>query len=90
MIVIKNIDFDETSTSDISIGHTPTYSHILKSKAGPFGPLPKNNRLGIMHKRNKKDESLTLKGAKHERTMQIYVKNIEVECDEKQQKLKRK
>ncbi len=41
----KIVDCDETSTSDISTGHTPTYSHILKSKAGPFGPPPTNNRL---------------------------------------------
>ncbi len=43
-------DCNETSTSDISIGHTQTYSHILKSKAGPFGPHPKRNRVRIMHK----------------------------------------
>ncbi len=50
----KNVDCDETSTSDISIGHTPTYSHILKSKARPFGPPPKNNRLGIITNKVKK------------------------------------
>ncbi len=43
-----------------------------------------------MHKQNKKDESLTLKGAKHERTMQMYVKNIEIECDEKTAEIEKK
>ncbi len=38
----RNVDCDETSTSDIAIGHTPTYSHILKSKVGP---PPKHNKL---------------------------------------------
>ncbi len=43
-----------------------------------------------MHKRHKRDESLTLKGAKHEKTMQMYVKNIEVECDEKTAEIEKK
>ncbi len=86
----KNVDCDESSTSDISIGHTSTYLHILKSKSAPFGPPPKNNRLGIEYKQNKKDKSLTLKGAKHERTMQMYVKNIEVECGEKPSEIEKK
>ncbi len=43
-----------------------------------------------MHKRNKKDESLKLKGAKHEKTIQMYIKNIEVECDEQTAEIEKK
>ncbi len=43
-----------------------------------------------MHKRNKKDESLTLKVTKDERTMQMYVKNIELECNEKTPEIEKK
>ncbi len=82
-IVNDAFDNSHTSTANSLHSNSVSYVQIIQRKVGPMEPPLRNMNNNIEKKTTKrKDSFYPLIGAKHEKMVQMYVQNIEVDAKE--------